>query len=77
MENQEQDSDKKKKESSELSRYSGIAFQMIAIIMIAVFAGFKLDQWIKAIEFPVFLVSFTIVGVILSMIYTIRDFIKK
>jgi len=48
---------------------------MIFIILAAVFGGIKLDQWINW-EFPVFTVVLTILGVILSMYYAVRDLIR-
>ena len=69
--------EKKKDQSSlnDYARYSSIAFQMIAIILLGVFGGMKLDQLIK-IEFPVFTVVLTILSVILSIYFVIRDLIK-
>ncbi|MBL7111233.1 MAG: AtpZ/AtpI family protein [Bacteroidales bacterium] len=57
---------------SNYAKYSTIAFQMIAIILVGVFGGIKLDQVVR-IEFPVFTVVLTIVSVILSMYYAIKD----
>jgi F0F1-type ATP synthase assembly protein I len=57
------------------AKYSTIAFQMIAIILVGVFGGIKLDQVVR-IEFPVFTVVLTIVSVILSMYYAIKDLLK-
>ena len=44
------------------ARYSGLAFQMIAIILVGVFGGIKLDQVVKW-EFPVFTLVLTILAV--------------
>jgi F0F1-type ATP synthase assembly protein I len=60
---------------SNYAKYSTIAFQMIAIILVGVFGGMKLDQIVR-IEFPVFTVVLTIVSVILSMYYAIKDLLK-
>jgi F0F1-type ATP synthase assembly protein I len=56
-------------------RYSGLAFQMIAIILAGVFGGIKLDQLVKW-EFPVFTLVLTLLAVILSMYFAIKDFIR-
>jgi len=48
---------------------------MIAIILAGVFGGIKLDQIVR-IEFPVFTVVLTIVSVIFSMYYAIKDLLK-
>jgi len=60
---------------SNYAKYSTIAFQMIAIILVGVFGGIKLDQIVR-LEFPVFTVVLTIVSVILSMYYAIKDLLK-
>lgn len=60
---------------SNYAKYSTLAFQMIAIILVGVFGGIKLDQIVR-IEFPVFTVVLTIVSVILSMYYAIKDLLK-
>ena len=45
---------------NDYAKYSTIAFQMIAIILVGVFGGIKLDQIVR-LEFPVFTVVLTIV----------------
>ena len=60
---------------SNYAKYSTLAFQMIAIILAGVFGGIKLDQVVR-IEFPVFTVVLTIVSVIFSMYYAIKDLLK-
>jgi F0F1-type ATP synthase assembly protein I len=52
-----------------------MAFQMIAIILLGVFGGMKLDKLFPA-KFPVFTVVLTILGVILSIYYVIKDLLK-
>lgn len=67
----------KKQQNKDLktaARYSGLAFQMLAIILAGVFGGIKLDQWIHT-EFPIFTLILTIVSVILSVYYAIKDLI--
>ena len=57
------------------ARYSGLAFQMIAIILVGVFGGIKLDEIVKW-EFPVFTLVLTLVSVIASMYYAVKDLIR-
>jgi len=45
---------------------------MIAIILAGVFGGIKLDQVVKW-DFPVFTLVFTVLSVILSMYYAVKD----
>ncbi len=56
-------------------RYSSLAFQMLAIILIGVFGGMKLDQIIRW-EFPVFTVVLSILGVFGSMFFVVKDLLK-
>ena len=57
------------------TRYFNIAFQMIAIILVCVFGGIKLDSVISW-NFPAFTVLLTLAGVILAIYFVIRDFLK-
>lgn len=68
-------SEKKKKSLDSYTRYSGIAFQMLIIILIGVFGGIKLDQWLK-LTFPVFTVILSILAVILSIYTVTKDLMK-
>ena len=66
---------KKKKYLDNYARYSSIALQMIVIILIGVFGGIKLDEWLS-MQFPVFTVIFSILSVIVAMYYVTKDLIK-
>jgi F0F1-type ATP synthase assembly protein I len=57
-----------------IAKYSSLAFQMIAIILVGVFGGIQLDK-VVPMDFPLFTVLFTILSVILSMYYAIKDLI--
>ncbi len=65
-----------KKRLNDYARYSGMAVQMIAIILIGVLGGIKLDEWLS-LEFPVFTLVLTLLSVFLSIFFAIRDFLKK
>ncbi len=67
--------DQKKRLLNNYARYSGIAFQMLAIIVIGVFAGFKLDQWIHSK--PVFTIILSILSVILAIYSVTKDLLRK
>jgi hypothetical protein len=49
---------------------------MAAIILICVFGGIKLDAWLK-LNFPVFTVVLSLVGVGASMYHGLKDFLRK
>ncbi|EMR01820.1 AtpZ/AtpI family protein [Cesiribacter andamanensis] len=56
-------------------RYSGLAFQMMAAIGLAVWGGMKLDAWL-GMRFPVFLVVLTLMSVAATLIITIKSLPK-
>lgn len=58
------------------ARYSSLAFQMMAIMLLFVFAGFKLDEWAD-LKFPLFKLVLSLAGVVLAIYYAIKDFIQK
>ena len=64
--------DDKKKALSGYAKYTGVAFQMMAIICISAFIGYKIDehykhdvQWVTALT--------SVLGVCLSIYQTIRQ----
>ncbi len=63
------------KSLSDYGKYSSLAFQMIAIILIGVFGGIKLDHWLK-LRFPVFTVVLSFLAVMLALYYSLKDFIR-
>lgn len=67
--------EKKKKYLDNYVKYSSLAIQMIAIILIGVFGGFKIDKWLS-LEFPVFTILLSIISVAGAVYYAIKDFIK-
>jgi len=70
------DVEKKSKQLREAARYSGLAFQMIAIILLVLFAGIQADKYFEN-EFQVFTVLGAFLGVILSLYISLKDFFKK
>ena len=70
------DSRKLRKPLNDYARYTSIAFQMMAVILLGVFGGMKLDAWIKP-KFPVFTVILIILSVILAIYLVIKDLLKK
>jgi F0F1-type ATP synthase assembly protein I len=57
------------------AKYSSLAFQMLAIILVGVIGGMQLDK-IVHMKFPIFTVLFTSLSVIFSIYYAIKDLIK-
>ncbi|MBP7102268.1 MAG: AtpZ/AtpI family protein [Bacteroidales bacterium] len=71
--------DKKNKlheSSSDYLKYTGLAFQMLAVILLFVIGGIKLDEYLH-MSFPVFTVVLSLTGVILGTYVGVKDFLKK
>ena len=66
----------KKNQLKNYAKYSSIAFQMLVIILLGVFGGYKLDQFIN-IEFPLFTLIFSLGSVSLAIYVAVRDFLKN
>lgn len=66
----------KKNSLNSYARYSSIAFQMLAIILIGVFGGYKLDGWLN-MSFPVFTLLFSIISVVLAIYSVVKDLLNN
>jgi F0F1-type ATP synthase assembly protein I len=64
-----------RKNLNDYARYSGMAFQMLAIILLGVFAGFKIDQWLGTR--PVLTVILSLLSVALSIYLVTKDLLRK
>ncbi len=66
----------KRKQLDSYAKFSSIAFQMLVIILIGVFGGVKLDEWLE-LKFPVFTVILSLLSVILAIYTVVKDLLKK
>jgi F0F1-type ATP synthase assembly protein I len=57
-------------------KYSGIATQMIVIILLFVYGGYKLDEYLRW-KYPVFLIGFSFLGVIVAIYIVVRELLQK
>jgi F0F1-type ATP synthase assembly protein I len=78
----EQQPSKKKNQKSpgnkglnDFGRYSGMAFQMIAIILVTTWGGMQLDKLAK-FHTPVFTIILSLLGVFAAIYTAVKDFIK-
>jgi hypothetical protein len=69
-------SNKPKKFLDNYVHYSGIGFQMLIIILIGVFGGIKLDQWLN-LNFPAFTVILSLLSVAFAIYYAVKDMLKN
>lgn len=63
-----------KKQPNTALKYSGMAFQMLAIIAIGVFGGIKLDKYLHSGQ--IFTIVLSLVSIFAGIYIVIKDFIK-
>lgn len=63
-----------KKTLENFAKYSGLSFQMIAIILASVYGGIKIDEYLQW-DFPLFTLLLSLLGVFAAMYFAIKDFI--
>ena len=66
----------KKKGFDAFIRYSSLGFEMMAIIGVGTFGGYKIDQWMEN-EFKGFTLGLMIISVILAIVYGTRNLLKN
>jgi len=78
----EQESSKKESQKNlqnkgirDFAKYSGLAFQMLGIILVTVWGGIKLDK-LTGWHTPVFTIVLSLLGVFAAIYIAIKDFIK-
>ena len=79
MEESRQTKNKKNHQNSGLNdyaKYSGLAFQMGAVIAVTVWGGVKLDELTEN-DKSVFTIIFSLFGVFTAIYIAIKDFLKK
>ena len=59
----------------DFARYSGMAFQMAGIILVAVWGGTKLDK-LAGFQTPVFTIILSLLGVFAAIYTAVKDFLK-
>jgi uncharacterized membrane protein YfcA len=57
-------------------RYSSLGFEMMAIIGLGTFLGFKIDHWMGN-EFKAFTFGLMIISVVVSVLFGVRNLLKK
>lgn len=68
--------DTDKKQLANFAKYSGIAFQMFAIIGVFAFVGYKIDEYNHSKK-PIITALVTLLGVLLSLYQVVRSLTKK
>lgn len=73
---QQHQQNKPRKKFDDFIRYSSLGFEMMAIIGIFTFLGYKIDQWMQN-EFKGFTLGLMILSVIAAIIYGTKNLLKK
>jgi F0F1-type ATP synthase assembly protein I len=60
---------------NDFARYSGMAFQMVAIILLTTWGGIELDKLTDS-SFPLFTIILSLLGVFAAIYTAVKDFIK-
>ncbi|MFC2101558.1 AtpZ/AtpI family protein [Bacteroidota bacterium] len=64
-----------KRNLNNYARYSSIAIQMVVIIILGVFGGYKLDMWLNTT--PILTVILSLLSVFVSIYLVTKDLLKK
>jgi F0F1-type ATP synthase assembly protein I len=60
---------------NDFGKYSGLAFQMVALILLPTLGGVKLDK-LTGWQTPVFTIILSLLGVFAAIYFTVKDFTK-
>lgn len=66
----------KKSNTTNFAKYSGIGFQMLAIIALFTFAGYKIDGYRNSPKL-IFTAVFGLIGVVISLYQVVRQLNSK
>lgn len=64
-----------KRSLNNYARYSSIAIQMVVIIILGVFGGYRLDMWLNTA--PILTVILSLLSVVIAIYLVTKDLIKK
>ena len=67
---------KNKNKFDDFIRYSSLAFEMMAMIALGTYGGYKIDEWMDN-EFKGFTLGLMVLSVIGSVVYATRKILKK
>lgn len=67
---------KQPENSNAYMRYATMGTQMLVIICIGVFGGYKLDKWLE-FKIPVFTLLLSLLSVFAAIYLSVKDLIKK
>jgi F0F1-type ATP synthase assembly protein I len=63
--------------SNSALKYSGMAFQILACILLGFWGGMKIDELLGFKKVPIFTLVLGLLGVVVGIYISIKDFLKK
>jgi len=75
MENEPNSQKPKKGLPNDYARYSAMGFQIVAIIFMGVFGGYKLDVFL-GLKFPIFTIILSLLSVFGAIYFVVKDLLK-
>jgi len=76
MKKENNKNEKRKNQLNDYVRYSSLAIQMLAIILLGTWGGIKLDSLLD-LSLPIFTIFLSLASVALAIYFAIKDFINK
>ena len=67
----------KKQQKNSAFKYSGMAFQILACVLLGFWGGTKLDIFLGLKKIPIFTLVLGLLGVVAGIYLSIKDFLKK
>ncbi len=59
-----------------LARYSGVAFEMLGIIFLGTYGGYKIDL-LRNAEFPLWTLVLSLLSIIIALYVVLKDLIRN
>jgi hypothetical protein len=71
-----QNSRNSKRKIDDFIRYSSLGFEMMAIIGVFTYGGYKIDEWMKN-HFKGFTLGLMVLSVVIAIVYATGNLLKK
>ena len=71
-----ENNDFKKSQMYIIAKYSGLAFEMLGIISLGTFVGYKLDENSKT-EFPIWTIVLSLLSICIALYFVVKKLISK
>ena len=76
MERKSPPNSKNKRSDRYYLKYAGLGVQLTATILIGMYVGFKVDEWMNMSK-PLFTVAFSLIFIIIALYLLVKDLLKE